>query len=62
MTGTVYEAFYETEDGEAVTFARGTWGSSESDAEHIDDTYFAGPGVRMVQHDRLVRPTLLLIH
>ena len=61
IEGIVYEAFYETEDGRAITFARGTWGSSESAAEHIDDTYFAGPGVLMVQHARLVRPTMLLV-
>ena len=61
VEATFYEAFYETEAGEEVTFARGTWGSSESAAEHVDDTYFAGPGVLMVQHDRLVRPTMLLI-
>ena len=61
VTGTVYEAFYETEDGEAVTFARGTWGSSESAAEHVDDTYFSGPGVLVVQHDGFVRPTMILV-
>lgn len=61
VKGVVYEAFHETEDGKAVTFARGTWGSSESAAEHVDDEHFAGPGVLMVQHDQLVRPTMLLV-
>jgi hypothetical protein len=61
VEGVVYEALYETEDGEAVTFARGTWGSSESPAEHVDDTYFSGPGVLVVQHDRTVRPSLMIL-
>lgn len=61
VKGVVYEAFHETEDGRAVTFARGTWGSSESAAEHVDDEHFAGPGVLKVQHDQLVRPTMLLV-
>ena len=61
VEATFYEAFYETEDGEEVTFDRGTWGSSESSAEHVDDSYFAGPGVLVVQHDRNVRPTMILV-
>ena len=61
VEGIVHEAFYESEDGTAVTFERGTWGSSESAAEHADDTYFSGPGILVVQHDRLLRPTMLLV-
>ena len=61
VEGVVYEALYETEDGEAVTFARGTWGSSESAADHVDDLHFAGPGVVKVQHDRCVRPTIMIL-
>lgn len=61
VTGTVYEAFYETEDGEAVTFARGTWGSSESAAEHVDDEHFAGPGVLKVLHDQLANPLIIIV-
>ncbi len=61
VEGVVYEALYETEDGEAVTFARGTWGSSESPADHVDDMHFSGPGMLTVQHDRRVRPTLMIL-
>lgn len=61
VTGTVYEAFYETEDGKTVTFARGTWGSSESAADHVDDLYFSGPGVLKVLHDQLVRPFIIIV-
>ena len=61
VTGTVYEAFYETEDGKTVTFARGTWGSSESAADHVDDLYFSGPGVLKVLHDQLANPLTVTI-
>jgi hypothetical protein len=61
VTGTVYEAFYETEDGKTVTFARGTWGSSESAADHVDDLYFSGPGVLKVLHDQLSNPLTVTI-
>ena len=61
VTGTVYEAFYETEDGKTVTFARGTWGSSESAADHVDDLYFSGPGVLKVLHDQLSNPMTVTI-
>lgn len=61
VTGTVYEAFYETEDGESVTFSRGTWGSSESAADHVDDLYFSGPGVLKVLHDQLANPLIIIV-
>lgn len=61
VTGTVYEAFHETEDGKTVTFARGTWGSSESAAEHVDDEHFAGPGVLKVLHDQLANPLIIIV-
>ena len=61
VEGVVYEAFHETEDGEAVTFARGTWGSSESAAEHVDDLYFSGPGVLKVLHDQLANPLIIIV-
>ena len=61
VTGTVYEAFYETEDGESVTFARGTWGSSESAADHVDDLHFSGPGVLKVLHDQLANPLTIIV-
>ncbi len=61
VTGTVYEAFYETEDGKTVTFARGTWGSSESTADHVDDLYFSGPGVLKVLHDQLANPLIIIV-
>ena len=61
VTGTVYEAFYETEDGESVTFARGTWGSSESTADHVDDLHFSGPGVLKVLHDQLANPLIIIV-
>lgn len=61
VTGTVYEATYEDEDGAVAWFERGTWGSSESAADHVDDVHFAGPGVLKVQHDRCVRPTLMIL-
>ena len=61
VTGTVYEAFYETEDGKTVTFARGTWGSSESAAANVDDVHFSGPGVLKVLHDQLVRPFIIIV-
>ncbi len=61
VTGTVYEAFYETEDGKTVTFACGTWGSSEGAADHVDDLYFSGPGVLKVLHDQLSNPLTVTI-
>ncbi len=61
VTGTVYEAFYETEDGKTVTFARGTWGSSKSAADYVDDLYFSGPGVLKVMHDQLVIPMIIIV-
>lgn len=61
VTGIVYEAFYETEDGEEVTFARGTWGSSQSTAANVDDLHFSGPGVLKVQHDQLARPLTIIV-
>lgn len=61
VTGTVYEAFYETEDGKTVTFARGTWGSSQSAAANVDDLHFSGPGVLKVLHDQLVRPFIIIV-
>ena len=61
VEGIVYEATYEDEDGAVAWFDRGTWGSSESAADHVDDVHFAGPGVIKVQHDRRVRPTLMIL-
>lgn len=61
VEGIVYEATYEDEDGVVAWFDRGTWGSSESAADHVDDVHFAGPGVIKVQHDRRVRPTLMIL-
>ena len=61
VEGIVYEATYEDEDGAVAWFERGTWGSSESAADHVDDMHFAGPGVLKVQHDRRVRPTLMIL-
>ena len=61
VEGIVYEATYEDEDGAVAWFERGTWGSSESAADHVDDVHFAGPGVLKVQHDRCVRPTLMIL-
>lgn len=61
VSAAVWEAFYQTEDGEEVSFARGTWGSSESTAEHVDDVHFAGPGVLAVLHDRNARPTIMVL-
>ena len=61
VEATFYEAFYETEDGEEVTFARGTWGSSQSAAANIDDLHFSGPGVLKVLHDQLVRPMIIIV-
>ena len=61
VEGIVYEATYEDEDGAVAWFDRGTWGSSESAADHVDDVHFAGLGVLKVQHDRRVRPTLMIL-
>lgn len=61
VTGTVYEALYEAENGKTVTFARGTWGSSESTADHVDDLYFSGPGVLKVLHDQLANPLIIIV-
>lgn len=44
-----------------VTLARGTWGSSASGAEHVDDAHFAGAGVLRVARDELVRPLVILM-
>lgn len=61
VTGIVYEALYEAENGKTVTFARGTWGSSQSIAANIDDLHFSGPGVLKVQHDQLARPLTIIV-
>ena len=61
VEGVFYEATFEDETGAVGWFERGTWGSSDSPAEHVDDVHFAGPGVVKVQHDRCVRPTLLIL-
>ena len=61
VEGIVYEATFEDVDGAVGWFERGTWGSSESPAQHVDDVHFAGPGVLKVQHDRRVRPTILIL-
>ena len=36
---------------DGVPLRRGTWGSSESPAEFIDDNHFAGTGIAQVQID-----------
>ena len=61
VTGTVYEALYEAENGKTVTFARGIWGSSESAADHVDDLHFSGPGVLKVLHDQLAKPLIIIV-
>ena len=61
VTGTVYEALYETEDGKTVTFARGTWGSSQSEAANVDDLHFSGPGILKVLHDQLAKPLIIIV-
>ncbi len=61
VTGTVYEALYEAENGKTVTFSRGTWGSSESAADHVDDLHFSGPGVLKVLHDQLANPLIIIV-
>ena len=61
VAGTVYEALYEAENGKTVTFARGTWGSSESAADHVDDLHFSGPGVLKVLHDQLAHPLIIIV-
>lgn len=61
VTGTVYEALYEAENGKTVAFARGTWGSSESAADHVDDLHFSGPGVLKVLHDQLAHPLIIIV-
>lgn len=44
-----------------VTLARGTWGSSSSPAENVDDSHFAGTGVLDVLRDELARPLIILM-
>ena len=61
VTGVVYEVSHETENGKSVTFARGTWGSSQSTAANIDDLHFSGPGVLKVLHDQLARPLVIIV-
>lgn len=40
---------------------RGTWGSSESSAEFVDDFHFYGPGVLEVKRDDLCSATMILV-
>ena len=40
---------------------RGTWGSSESSAEFVDDFHFYGPGVLEVKRDDLRSATMILV-
>lgn len=61
VAATIYEMATENYGEEAVSLERGVWGSSESDAELVDDTLFAGKGTIKVLHDRLVRPTIVLV-
>ena len=58
----IWEAFEEDEAGVRTPLERGTWGGSESGAEHVDDERFAGPGVLVVRHDTIARATILLIY
>ena len=53
---TVWEA---SVDG--VTLQRGTWGSSGSGADHVDDAHFLGTGVLTVLHDQLLKPTTMIL-
>ena len=46
---------------DGVTLQRGTWGSSGSGAEHVDDAHFLGTGVLTVLHDQLEKPTILIL-
>jgi len=56
----VNDAVWEmTVDG--VTIPRGTWGSSTSGAEFVDDAHFLGTGVLTVYHDQLTKPTMMIL-
>ena len=56
----VNDAVWEmTVDG--VTIPRGTWGSSTSGAEFVDDAHFLGNGVLTVYHDQLTKPTMMIL-
>jgi hypothetical protein len=57
----IHELYVQDDAGEEITLERGIWGSSESDAELVDDSLFAGPGTIKVLHDKLVRPTVIII-
>ncbi len=57
----INELYVQNDAGEEITLERGIWGSSESDAELVDDSLFAGPGTIKVLHDLLVRPTAIII-
>lgn len=46
-------------NGESVP--RGTYGSSSSDAEFVDDEHFVGDGIVQVLSDEVLRPTSIII-
>ena len=48
------------ETAEWTSLERGTYGSSESSAEFIDDEHFSGAGVLVVRRDDLGQPTILI--
>ena len=54
------KAYILDEMGERISVVRGTYGSSESSAEFIDDEHFSGTGVLRVRLDDLRQPTILI--
>lgn len=56
VSDTVWEA---SVDG--VTLPRGTWGSSASGADHVDDEHFLGTGILTICHDQLTKPTMMIL-
>lgn len=46
-------------NGESVP--RGTYGSSSSSAEFVDDEHFVGDGIVQVLSDEVLRPTTIII-
>lgn len=58
--GRIYVRDYPDES-EWTSLPRGTYGSSESNAEFVDDTLFSGKGVLKVMSDDVLEPTLILM-
>ena len=46
---------------DGVNLRKGTYGSSESGADHIDDNHFAGTGVARVCVDETDKATMLIL-